>query len=211
MIFIALGAAFVIIVLFISAIVFLGRSPAREIPPSDCIVSPVDGTVVEIIDLLEVNSKKRQVFSKKDANRIKELANDTEDTAKNGYMIIISTGIFNTHVQRSPVEGKVISVKHSRGKRGIWKGVKILENSMAETLIKSKAGKIKVLQIAGALARKIDTEIKKGDVVLKGQQIGKTRLGSHVALIMPDHHLEISKGSNVFAGETIISYYGGKL
>ena len=68
-------------------------------------------------------------------------------------------------------------------------------------------GKIKVIQVAGFLARRVESFVKKNEELLKGQKIGKILLGSHVVLIMPDLHLLVKKGDKVVAGETIIAKY----
>jgi phosphatidylserine decarboxylase len=202
----ALSAAVIVIfAVFAALIVFFNRSPAREIPVSKCIVSPADGKIVEVIDLLEINKKGCRLYGKKTVKRVRELANDT---AKHGYMIIIRMGILDVHRQRSPLEGKVLHVKGHKGKHKAVKGAAALWNEMSEILIRGEVGKIKVLQIAGMLARSLVTEAKKGENILKGQHIGRIRLGSHVALVMPDYHLEVRKGDSVLAGETVIAYYG---
>ena len=208
MLWTVLGVIVVVSVLFIAFIALFNRKPVRQIPSSNCIVSPADGKIVEIIDLLKINKKGGKKYSKKTSNRIKELS---KGVSKSSYMIIILMSVLDVHQQRSPAEGKVIEVKHTKGKHKVTKGADALENEMAEILIESEAGKIRVAQVAGGLARSIVTDIKKGDIALKGQHIGRIKFGSHVVLVMPDYHLEVKEGDRVIGGITKIAFYGDKI
>jgi len=76
-----------------------------------------------------------------------------------------------------------------------------------EIVIKNKKLKIRVIQIAGFLARRIFCYVKKNQNVNKGQKIGFISLGSQATLIIPAKKIKIivKEGQKVKAGSTIIA------
>jgi phosphatidylserine decarboxylase len=81
-------------------------------------------------------------------------------------------------------------------------------NEKNEIIMKNRnIGKIKLIQVAGFLARRIICTVSKDEKVNKGQRIGKIVLGSQVTLILPSKklNLKIKKKQKVTAGETIIA------
>ena len=81
-------------------------------------------------------------------------------------------------------------------------------NESNEIVMMTKLGKIKIIQIAGFLARRIKCFIKEKQNVNKGERIGMISLGSQVSLILPDKiRLRVKIGDRVKAGETIIGEY----
>src|SRR3989344_659280 len=69
-------------------------------------------------------------------------------------------------------------------------------------------GVIKVIQVAGLIARRIICFSTKGEMLKKGQRLGKIVLGSQVLLVLP-HGVEITakKGDFVKAGESVVARY----
>lgn len=186
---------------------YFNKNPVRTIPPGKSIVSPADGKIIEVIDLLELKRKKKSIKIKKGwFGKIKTLASEVSDHC---YVICIFICPFDVHVQRAPVEGKVVSVKRTKGKFLSANSLEAaLENEKVETVIKNKdIGKVKVIQVAGFFTRSIESFLKKNENLLKGQRIGRIKLGSQVVLIMPDLPLTVKKGERVVAGETIIAEY----
>jgi len=116
---------------------------------------------------------------------------------------------FNVHINRAPADGKIISVRHEKGKFfAAFNLEKSLMNEKNEIAIENRIiGKIKVIQIAGFLARRVICNVKKDEKVNKGQRIGKIVLGSQVSLILPAKNVSITakKGQKVSAGKTIIA------
>jgi len=85
------------------------------------------------------------------------------------------------------------------------------ENENNQILIKTNIGSMKVIQIAGFIARRIVCFVKKSQNIKKGQKLGLIKLGSQVCLIMPDvkgMELKIKKGDKLKAGETIVASLG---
>ncbi len=114
--------------------------------------------------------------------------------------------IFDCHVNRSPVSGKVVKINYIPGKfppafiRN--RSVKTAERN--EIWIENEDGIFKVTQIAGFLARRIVCYVKTGDFVEKGQKIGMIRFGSRVVLEVPkSYKIVVKKGRKVFAGEKV--------
>lgn len=193
---------FMIIFILFWKLIFL-RNPKRIIPKGNNIVSPADGKVINIIKFKDISKIKLFKGNKKYLGIIKTL---TSDIAKRGYIISIFMNPFNVHYNRTPIEGKIISVKHSKGKLLAVNTLKAgLENEKTETIIDGKI-KIKVIQIAGLLASHIITYISLGKNVKKGEVFGLINLGSQVTMILPENvNIKILEGQNVYAGKTIIA------
>ena len=178
------------------------RDPKRKIPKGNNIVSPADGKVIEI---LKIDSNKIKV-NKGFLGKIETL---TKDITKEYYVISIFMSAFDVHFNRTPIDGHIDSIKYEKGKFfAAYNFRKSLQNEKNEIIIKNeKVGKIKLIQIAGFLARRIVCTIKKNDKVNKGQRIGKIVLGSQVTLILPSKKIKlwIKKKQKVKAGSTIIA------
>lgn len=178
------------------------RDPKRNIPKGGNIVSPADGKIISILKI----SKDKARIKKGLIGKIETL---TEDIAKECHVISIFMSPFDVHVNRAPMEGRIVSVKREKGKFfAAYDIEKSLSNEKNEIIITNKKiGKIKVIQIAGFLARRIICSVKKNEKVNKGQKIGKIVLGSQLTLILPAKkiNLRIKKDQRVTAGSTIIA------
>jgi phosphatidylserine decarboxylase len=196
----------IFVLLFIFWKLWFCRKPRRSIPyGKEIIASPANGTVaiVRRFDSERIQVKKWNLGS------IEILA---RDVATKGWFVLIVMTPLNVHVQRAPITGTVLATKHVPGK--FLNAVKepdrllTLENERNEILIEGKYGKLKVIQIAGALARRISCSVSKGRAVEKGDVIGFINLGSQVALILPGNvELKVKKGDRVTDGETAIGAY----
>ena len=194
------SASFCLFLLFY-LFIFL-RDPERKIPSGNNITAPADGKVISIIKVGNGNVELKQGL----IGRVKILSSDV---VNEGYLISIFMSLFNVHVNRAPINGKVISVKHKSGKFFMAFDVeKSFLNESNEIVMMTKLGKIKIIQIAGFLARRIKCFIKEKQNVNKGERIGMISLGSQVSLILPDKiRLRVKIGDRVKAGETIIGEY----
>jgi phosphatidylserine decarboxylase len=176
------------------------RDPERTIPKGNNIVSPADGRVISIIDTSDNNIKIRKGL----IGKIKTL---TRDVAKECYVVSIFMSPLDVHINRSPMEGTVKSIRHTRGRFfRAYDLEKSFENEKNEIIIQNKKLKIKVIQIAGFLARRILCFTKPGKKVNKGQRIGMIALGSQATLIMPKSvKIKIKLNEKVKGGCTIIA------
>ena len=177
------------------------RDPERTIPEGNNIVAPADGRIIKI---LEIN--KNEIEIEKGFGKIKTM---TKDIAENCYVVSIFMSPFNVHINRAPIEGVVTSVKHTKGKfLNAETTESTLENEKNEIIIQNKKIKVKTIQIAGLLARRIECFVKENQKVDKGERIGLINLGSQVTIIMPNKvALLVREGQKTKAGETVIAEY----
>ena len=124
-----------------------------------------------------------------------------------GDCILISTfmNVYNVHVNRMPLDGTVKSVEHKSGLHLPAFKKESEKNERVIILVDTKIGKIKIVQIAGTLARRIVLYIEKGDKLKKGDKIGIIRLGSRVDVYLPSGKIKVNIGDYVKAGESCIA------
>lgn len=184
--------------------VFL-RDPIRQIPYGPfTLVSPADGIVQSI---MAVDQGKEINLKKGIAGTVKTICSDVSKKAK---LVVITMNILDVHIQRSPLAGKVEYVKHCPGKfkNALVNPKKLfaIENEKTEILIKSPLARIKVVQVAGLVARRIHTYTKKSEKVMKGEKIGIIKMGSMVLLVVPSYvDVKVREGQRVYAGKDIIA------
>jgi phosphatidylserine decarboxylase len=118
--------------------------------------------------------------------------------------ISILMGITDVHVNRAPLDGKVKSMKHITGKHVLAMSKDSEANERLITILDTDIGSVKIAQIAGAFARRIESYIMEGDILSKGQKIGMIRFGSRVDLYLPKKRVRMvaELGSSVKAGSS---------
>lgn len=162
------------------------RDPTRTIPADPkLIVAPADGRVVEITTVNE------SLYFKGEAK-----------------MVGIFMSVFNVHVQRAPVTGKIEMIRHSPGKfldvRDPVAGT-VNENRFIG-IAGADGARYGVRQIAGLIARRIVGWAGEGASLTKGDRIGMIRFGSRVDLLVPvDAEIVAKIGDCVKGGETIVA------
>ncbi len=196
----------IIIILSIGIIFFLFhrfwflRNPIRKIPQDDVIVSPADGKVIAVQKIKELDKLKIK------KGLVGKILTSAKDVDIRGYLVSIFMSPFDVHYIRMPYDGTVLSVKHEKGKFVAANSLDAFKNEKTEILIKTSLGKIKVIMIAGFLARRTIPLVKKNDKLLKGQHIGLINLGSQVSMILPGKIKPLlKKGRRIKAGESIIA------
>lgn len=197
---------FLLITFFVFKNFVFSRDPAREIPVGNHLVSPADGKVIDIKEIKDHDVGGVRI-KKGLTGKIYTL---TKDVADECHVISIFMNPLDVHVNRSPIEGHVEKINYSKGKfLSATNEDNGLLNEKNEIVIKhDKIGKIKVIQIAGFVARRIECWVKEGQKVLKGQRIGKIQLGSQVTIILPKKvRIMVEKGQKVKAGTTILAQY----
>ena len=174
------------------------REEEIDVPEGRNIVSPADGKIINIIDV----SNKENIKIKKG---VLGLIDTNTKGMDDSYLISIFMNPFDNHVNRAPIKGKVLSVEHHKGKFRRANNLRALENERSEIIMDSNIGKLKIMQIAGYVFRRIETSVKAGQTINKGNKIGLIRCGSQVSLIVPKKiNLKIKKGDKVKAGSSII-------
>ena len=121
-----------------------------------------------------------------------------------GESIRIATfmNVHNVHVNRMPIDGIIKKITHIPG--GYLPAFKkeSERNERVVTLVESPVGTIKIIQIAGTLAKRIIWYVKKGQEVKKGQRFGMIKLGSRVDIIIPK---ELKEGISVSIGDRVLA------
>jgi len=175
-----------IVLLFI---IFFFRDPRRS-PTSDssnAVLTPADGTILEVLHLKENNNPLGQPSIK----------------------ISIFMSIFNVHVNRIPIRGTIEKITYHPGKffsANLDKASKQNERNEI-TLQTPDTKKVVFVQIAGLIARRIACWIEKGDRVSAGQRFGLIRFGSRLEVYLPEgSKTTIEARQKVKAGETVIGY-----
>ncbi len=162
------------------------RDPEREIPKDpNAVVSPGDGKIIEIVEeedpLLE----------------------------KDGYTrISVFLNVFNVHVNRMPIAGKIEATRYNPGKFLNAASHKAsLDNEQSAILLNNGHVTILVKQIAGLIARRIVCWAKEGDEYKRGQRYGLIRFGSRMDIFLPEGtEIKVAVGNIVSGGSTIIGY-----
>ena len=175
-----IGAGFLLLAAFTG---FFFRDPERTPPPGEgIVVSGGDGWVVSV-----------------------EPADDPW-LGDGGTRVSVFLSIFDVHVNRIPVSGKVERVEYVPGRFGLaFRPKTSLQNEHTVICIRTAGSKMVVKQIAGFVARRIICRIRNDDPVEIGDRFGLIRFGSRIDHIFPaSARVEIAVGSRVKAGETVI-------
>jgi len=158
-------------------VAFFFRNPERTIPSDPrAIVSPADGKVV----------------------RLERVGNVTK--------MSIFLSLFNVHVNRSPIAGRVEAVDYRPGKFLVAFNEKASSDNERNIVMVSD-GRITIVftQIAGIVARRIVFWKKVGDSVEKGELVGLIRFGSRVDVLFPaGTEATVAVGDRVKGGSTRI-------
>jgi phosphatidylserine decarboxylase len=165
------------------------RDPARVTPLRDgLVIAPADGRVSRIIN----------------AAPPQELGLGEKPVPR----VSIFMSVFNCHVNRSPVSGRIERMSYRPGRfvnADLDKASD--DNERNCLLIKTASGaEIGLVQIAGLVARRIVPFVRPGTSVGAGERIGMIRFGSRVDVYLPDGVRPLAaEGQTMVAGETIIA------
>lgn len=173
---------------FLLAVFFLWffRDPERRIPTEPgLIVSPGDGKVEE--------------------------AEWIETTAGSRFRVSIFLSVFDVHVNRVPISGKVTLMEYREGQfLNAMSPESAILNEQTLVVIEDEHHSVSFKQIAGLLARRIVCDLKTGDNVLRGQRMGMIKFGSRVDVLMPaDIELRVKPGDRVQGGTSILAVLPG--
>lgn len=126
-----------------------------------------------------------------------------------GTQVSVFMSVFDVHVNRAPISGRVKYVKYNKGKfLPAFQDKASLENEQTEIGLENEYGRIILKQIAGIIARRIVCKIKPGDSVKAGQRVGMIKFGSRVDLFLPQSvEIKVELNQRVKAGETVIGVF----
>ncbi len=121
--------------------------------------------------------------------------------------ISIFMSVFNVHVNRAPMAGRVAKIAYRPGlflNADLDKASE--DNERNGLIIDTAAGRIGVVQIAGLIARRIVCFVEQGDSVDAGERFGLIRFGSRVDVYLPHGtRALVAEGTTAIAGETILA------
>lgn len=193
-IFFTWGAChYVYVVLAVTFILFLlilnfFRCPNREIIiNNNNIIAPADGKIVVI-----------------------EKTKEDEYLHKECMQISIFMSIFNVHINWIPINGVVKFFKHHSGNfHAAFLPKSSFENERTTIVIDDTFGHtILMRQIAGALARRIVTYVKAGDIVSQHEQAGFIKFGSRVDVFIPlDCDIKVKLGDKSVGSQTVLATF----
>lgn len=106
--------------------------------------------------------------------------------------ISIFMNLFDVHVNRMPIDGKILGIERIRGKHSMAFLPKSTENSRLKVHLDTIIGKITIVQIAGIFAWRIVPYITRGQMLKKGERIGIIRFGSRVDIFFPSQKVDVS-------------------
>ncbi|MHA1235102.1 MAG: phosphatidylserine decarboxylase [Promethearchaeota archaeon] len=125
-------------------------------------------------------------------------------------IIRIRMSLFNVHVNRWPVSGKITKISQQSGK--YWPFVSFLrrgtdENARQIIELEEKDEIFEITQISGIFARRCVTYASVGDIVFQGQKLGMIYYGSEVDIRFPvsRYDILIHKNDTTIAGVTVLA------
>ncbi len=165
-------------------IAFFFRNPQRSGTTDErAVLAPADGVIVYLGDAFE------------------------EHLGQEMSKVSIFMSVFNVHINRSPltgrvadtfyVSGKFLDVRHERA---------TFENERLGIVLEAARGmKIVVVQVAGLIARRIVCYAKKGDSLTRGERYGLIRFGSRLDVYLPKGtEIRVAMGEKTRCGETVL-------
>lgn len=165
-------------------IVFFFRNPERTTPADEnAIIAPADGVVIYLGPSRE------------------------EHLGEEMTKISIFMSVFNVHVNRAPITGKVLDTFYIKGKfLDVRDERATFENEQSGLIIETVKGmKMVVVQVAGLIARRIVCYAAKGDHLVRGKRYGLIRFGSRLDVYLPSETaVSVRMGDKTVAGETIL-------
>jgi phosphatidylserine decarboxylase len=121
--------------------------------------------------------------------------------------VSIFMSVFNCHVNRSPVTGRIDRIVYRPGAFVNAELDKASEDNERNSLvISTPQGRIGVVQIAGLVARRIVSFVSEGQSIGAGERFGLIRFGSRLDVYLPDGvQALVSQGQTAVAGETVLA------
>ena len=157
------------------------RDPDREVPSGPVAVSPADGKVVVV------------------------------KAENGGQRISIFLNVFDVHVNRTPIPGRVVDVRYQEGQFLVASKEEASHSNEQNTItvegnVAGQPTRIVFKQIAGLIARRIVCYKKPGDTVGAGERVGLIKFGSRVDVQLgPEWEVAVRVGQRVSAGSSVIA------
>jgi phosphatidylserine decarboxylase len=158
------------------------RDPERQAPSGPVAVSPADGKVVAV-------------------------RTDSAGTSR----ISIFLNIFDVHVNRTPIAGKVTCVTYKKGQflvasKEEASGANEQNVITVEGEVGGQRTRVVFKQIAGLIARRIICYKRAGDILDPAERVGLIKFGSRVDVVLgPEWAVTVKPGERVAAGSSVIA------
>ena len=169
-------------------IYYFFRDPERIIiDDSRYLVSPASGKITKIV---EVHGPKELGLQDKKYTRLSIFMN-----------------VFDCHINRSPINGRIKEISYVPGKffnASLDKSSEENERNYFD-IQNEKNEKVLVVQIAGLIARRIVCEVKKEQKLKQGERLGLIRFGSRVDMYFTNKKILVRENQTSIAGETLIA------
>jgi phosphatidylserine decarboxylase len=169
--------------------VFFFRDPWRTTPiRPGLLISPADGTVLSVAP----------------APLPPEVAIGDGKVARIGVFL----SIFDVHVTRSPIEGRVAAMRYVKGRfiNASLDGASERNERLAIRISPREGPDIVFVLVAGLVARRIVCHLRQGQQIAAGQRIGIIRFGSRVDIYCPQSYVPmVVVGQRMVAGETVLA------
>ncbi len=166
--------------LFVLALfcLYFFRDPDRAIPSGPVAVSPADGKVVAV-----------------------------NHDSPNATRVSIFLNIFDVHVNRTPISGRITDVRYHKGQFLVAsKEEASSQNEQNTVTVEGDGTRVVFKQIAGLIARRIVFTKKVGDKVSTGERIGLIKFGSRMDVEFgPEWEIVVRPGMRVSAGSSVIA------
>ena len=181
-----IGFIFIIITVWVY---YFFRDPERySINDDSFLVSPADGLITDI--------------SERSGPEELRLENTTYTR------VSVFMNVFNCHVNRLPISGRVEEIYYKPGKflnASLDKASEENERNYFKIKSKKDGEEIIIVQIAGLIARRIVCEVEQGQELNQGDRVGMIRFGSRVDIFFKNKKVLAKLGQNVVAGESLIA------
>ncbi|MEM7215849.1 MAG: phosphatidylserine decarboxylase [Pseudomonadota bacterium] len=167
------------------------RDPKRVTPVSDeLVISPADGKISHVGKIVPPA----------------ELGLGEEPMLR----ISVFMNVFNCHVNRSPMRGRISRIIY---KNGSFLNAELdkasQDNERNSLVLETERGEIAVVQIAGLVARRIVCWANQGDELVSGERFGLIRFGSRLDVYLPEKATTmVAVGQIAIAGETVLATFG---
>ena len=170
------------------------RDPIRTTPQDPAlVVAPADGLITMITKVAAPP----------------ELASSMTGASFTRVSIFMS--VFDVHINRSPIAGRIAKVAYVPGKFLNADLDKASEDNERQHFLVTRDDGVSIgfTQIAGLVARRIMAFVKEGDTVEAGERIGLIRFGSRVDVYLPEGTSpQVLLGQRTIAGETVLATLG---
>jgi len=166
-------------------VAFFFRDPERPVPTgAGLVVSPADGRIVKIAPAPEANP-----------------------LGPGAIQVSIFLSIFDVHVNRAPIAGRIARVDYHEGEfLPAFDDKASLRNEQNSVLVEGDAGRVAFKQIAGLIARRIVFRKRVGDAVDRGERVGLIKFGSRVDVFVPAAaRLRVASGQRVTGGLSVVA------